>query len=300
MPTLNDHLHKLNNAKCFTLIDIKDGFFHIPLDEKSSAMTTMHTTYGRYRWKRLPFGINSAPEEFQMRLMTAFEGLEGISVITDDILVHGNGDTFESAEADHDKNFVKLMERAQEKDIRFNPNKLKFKQNELKFVGHVITQDGIKADPDKTKAIIDMPAPHDKPSLLRFIGMVNYLSTYCPNLSTTIRPLTDLTKKDMPFSWSETQQTAFIRTKELIASAPVLRFFDPKKPVTLRVDASDKGLGGALLQTNTDNLLQPVAFTSCTLTETERRYSQMKKECLAICNAFSKFHYWTPRHRSPQ
>ena len=154
MPTLNDHLHKLNNAKCFTLIDIKDELFHIPLDEKSSAMTTMHTTHGRYRWKRLPFGINSAPEEFQMRLMTAFEGLKGISVIADDILVHGNGYTFESAEADHDKNFVKLMERAQEKDIRFNPNKLKFKQNELKFVGHVITQDVIKADPDQPKPLL--------------------------------------------------------------------------------------------------------------------------------------------------
>ena len=141
-----------------------------------------------------------------------------------------------------------------------------------------------------------MPAPHDKPSLLRFIGMVNYLSAYCPNLSTTIRPLTDLTKKDIPFSWSETQQTAFIRTKELIVSTPVLCFFDPKKPVTLQVDASYKGLGGTLLQTNTDNLLQPVAFTSCTLTETERRYSQMEKECLAICNAFSKFHYWLYEH----
>ena len=102
---LNDHLYELNNAKCFTLIDIKDGFFHILLDEKSSEMTTMHSTYGRYRWEKHPFGINSAPKEFQMRLMRAFEGLKGIVVIADDILVHGNGEAFESAEADHDRNF---------------------------------------------------------------------------------------------------------------------------------------------------------------------------------------------------
>lgn len=121
MPTLNDHLHKLHNAKCFTLVDIKDGFLHIPLDEKSSSMTTMHTTHGRYRWKRLPFGINSAPEEFQIRLMTAFEGLEGIAIIADDILVYGNNDTFESAEADHDEKFVKLMEQAKKRTSDSTP-----------------------------------------------------------------------------------------------------------------------------------------------------------------------------------
>lgn len=165
-------------------------------------------------------------------------------------------------------------------------------------MGHIITQDGIKADPDKTKAITNMPAPHDKPSILRFIGMVNYLSAYCPNLSHTIRPLTDLTKKDVPFNWSEAKQAAFESTKALVSTAPVLRYFDPTKPVTLQVDASESGLGGALLQMNNDNQLQPVAFTSCTMTDTERRYSQMEKKCLAICNAFAKFRHCLYGHHN--
>ena len=102
MPTLNEQLHKLSAAKCFSLVDVREGFLHIPLDEESSWMTTMHTSYGRYRWLRLPFGIRSAPEEFQMRLSTAFEGLDGIVCIADDILVFGEGQDLAEAEKDHD------------------------------------------------------------------------------------------------------------------------------------------------------------------------------------------------------
>ncbi len=271
---------------------------HIPLDEKSSLMTTMHTSYGRYRWTRLPFGINSAPEEFQNRLMTALEGLNGTITIADDILVFGKGDSYEEAERDHDKNIIALLERARAKNLRFNPKKLQFKQKNVKFVGHIITSQGIKADPDKVSAITNMDAPHDKASLLRFIGMINFLTPYCENLSPTIRPLTELTKNDMKFVWSQTQDDAFRNAKKLIAEAPVLQFFSLDNPVTLQVDASDDGLGGVLLQPNQSGQLQPVAYTSCSLTDTEKRYSQMEKECLAICNAFRKFDHWLFGHSS--
>ena len=103
MPTLNEQLHRLYNAKCFSLVDAKDGFLQIPLDEASSFMTTMHTSYGCYRWLRLPFGISSAPEEFQQRILSALEGLEGIICIADDILVVGEGETLKEAEGDHDR-----------------------------------------------------------------------------------------------------------------------------------------------------------------------------------------------------
>lgn len=292
MPTLNEQLHQLANAKCFSLIDVKDGYLHIPLDEKSSYMTTMHTSYGRYRWTRLPFGISSAPEEFQSRLMTALEGLKGIALVADDILTYGVGDTYAEAEADHDQNILALMQRAREKDIRFNPSKFQFKQKELKFVGHIITEHGIKADPDKVSAIVNMEPPQNKAELLRFIGMVNFLSPFCANLSATIRPLTALTKDNMSFLWSISQQEAFRKAQDIIANTPVLQFYDLSKPITLQVDASDNGLGGVLMQPNIQGLLQPVAYTSCSLTETEKRYSQIEKECLAICNAFSKFDQW--------
>ena len=290
MPTLNEQLHKLCHAKCFSLVDVREGFLHVPLDEESSLMTTMHTSYGRYRWLRLPFGISSAPEEFQTRLISALEGLDGILCIADDILVFGEGRTYQEAEKDHDRRFVALMERCSKKNIKLNQSKLEFKLKEV--MGNIITDQGMQADPDKVSVITAMAPPRNKAWVQRFVGMANYLSPYCPNLSTTIRPLIQLTQSDTPFMWAQAQDDAFKKAKHLIATAPVLQYYDLNKPVTLQVDASEEGLGGALLQPNDDGQLQPVAYTSNSLNATEQRYSQIEKECLAICNAFGKFDHW--------
>ena len=196
MPTLNDKPHKLSAAKCYSLADVKDGFLHLPLDEESSWMNTMHTSYGKYRWLRLPFGITSAPEEFQMRLITALEGLEGIICSADDILAYGEGN--EEAEKDHDTRFIALMERCHKLNIKLNAAKLQFKLKELKFMGTIISDQGMKPDPEKIAAITQMQPPENNAALLRFIGMVNYLSPFCANLSSVIQPLQMLTQESVP------------------------------------------------------------------------------------------------------
>ena len=140
IPTLNEHLHKLCNAECLALEDVREGFLHIPLDDESSFLTTMHTSYGRYRWLCLPFGVSSAPEEFQKRLLDA---LEGIICIADDISVYGEGDTKEAALKDHDQRLVALMERCASKNIKLNAEKFKFKLREVKFMGNIITDNGM-------------------------------------------------------------------------------------------------------------------------------------------------------------
>ena len=145
MPTLNEQLHKLCDAKCFTMLDVRDGFLHAPQDEESSHMTTMHTTYGRYRWLRLPFGITSAPEEFQKRLIIALEGLEGVICIANDILVFGEGDDYKQAEKDHDRRLIALMERCIQQNIKLNAGKLQFKLKEVKFMGNINTSSHLKA-----------------------------------------------------------------------------------------------------------------------------------------------------------
>ncbi len=267
MPTLNKQLHKLCHAKFFSLVEVREGFFYILLDEESSRMTTMHTSFGRNRWPRLPFGISSPPEEFQNRLMDALEGLEGIICIADDILVFGEGKDFTETEQDHDRRFVGLMERCLKENIKLNPTKLQFKLPEVKFMGNIITENGMKADTVKITAITNIPTPRNKASLKRFLGMANYLSPHCPNMSTTIRPLTALTQKDVPFSWSEAQDEAFSGAKKLLATASTLQYYDLGKSV----------------------VLQPVALTSNSLNSTEQRYFQIEKECLAICNTFAKF-----------
>ena len=153
MQTLSEQLRKLCHAKCFSLVDVKEGFLHVPLDEESSLMTTMHTSYGRYRWLRLPFGISSAPKEFQKRFMSALEGLDGVLCIADDILVFGEGTTYSEAEKDHDHRLVALMEHCSKKNIKLNQSKLQFKLKQVKFMGNIITDQG------KKKCILNWPLP---------------------------------------------------------------------------------------------------------------------------------------------
>ena len=118
MPTLSEQLHKLCHAKCFSLVDVREGFLHVPLDQESLLMTTMYTSYGRYQWLHLPFGISSAPEEFQKHLMSVLEGLDGVLCIADDILVFGEGTMYQEAEKDHDWRPVALMECCSKKNIK--------------------------------------------------------------------------------------------------------------------------------------------------------------------------------------
>ncbi|XP_028409422.1 uncharacterized protein K02A2.6-like [Dendronephthya gigantea] len=158
-PTIDEILPDLAHARCFSVLDAKNGFWHIQLDEASSYATTFGTPWGRYRWLRMPFGISPAPEEFQRRVNDILLGLPGVKVIADDLLVYGSGATDEEAYLDHDKNLRGLMERCREKGLKLNPDKIQLRLEEVSYMGHRLTSNGLKIDPEKTKAIRDMPAP---------------------------------------------------------------------------------------------------------------------------------------------
>lgn len=137
MPTLHEMLQKLSLTKCFSLVDLKEGFLHIPLAEGSSWMTTVHTSYDKYRWLLLPFSITSAPDEFHMRLTSALEGLDGMICIVDGILVYREGNNVENGQADHDRRFIAFMERCHQRSMKLNAGKLRFKVKEVKFMGTI-------------------------------------------------------------------------------------------------------------------------------------------------------------------
>ena len=207
----------------------------------------------------------------------------------------GEGANQQQAEEDRDRRLIALIERCNHKNIKLNPDKLQFKLKEVKFMGKkIITSAGIKADPAKIAAITQMPTPRNKAVILRFIGMVNYLSAFCEHLSLIIKPLRNLTQNGVQFNWFEAQENAFKKAKDVIAKAPTLAYYDLHKPVVIQADASDESLyyRGALLQPHEHGRLQPVAFTSCSMSPAEQRYSQIEKECLAICHCFNKFDQW--------
>lgn len=214
MPTIDDILPDLSDAKCFSVLDAKDGFWHVRLDYESSLMTTFNSPFGRFRWLRMPFGINTAPEEFQRRQHQALEGLPGVKSIHDDILVIGEGKTVAEAQEDHDRNFMRLMERCREKQLKLNKDKMKFRQSQVKFIGHTITAEGLKADPEKVKAVLDMPNPTDVAGVRRFIGFVTYLAKFLPKLSDICEPLRKLTQKDIEWHWTSEHDNAVRQVKK--------------------------------------------------------------------------------------
>ena len=295
MPTIEEILPELAKAKVFSVADAKNGFWQVKLDETSSYLTTFWTPFGRYRWLRMPFGIATAPEEYQRRQHEVLEGLPGIHVIADDILITGQGETQEEALRDHDRNLVALLQRAREVNLKLNPKKLKLRLNEVPYIGHLLTPDGVKPDPEKVRAVQDMPRPDGRnraekvKAVQRFLGFVNYLAKFVPHLADESEHLRRLTDKDAEWVWEKHHQNAFDRIKKLVANHPVLCYYDISKPVSIQCDSSETGLGAALLQDG-----QPVAFASRTLTPTERGYAQIEKECLAIvfsCDRFNQYIY---------
>jgi hypothetical protein len=201
MPTIKEVATKLSNAKVFSVHDAKNGFWQMKLDEESSKLTTFNTPIGRFRWLRMPFGVCSASEEFQRRLNITFENLEGTAVIADESLVFGEGDDIEAARNDHDQNLRNALQRARERNLKMNKEKAKLRLTEFPYIRHLLISDGIKPDPKKMEAIQNMPQPINVPSVKGFLGMVNYLSKFLPNISTITEPLRQLEAKYVEWHW---------------------------------------------------------------------------------------------------
>lgn len=284
LPTVEDIATRLNGAKVFSLLDAKDGFWHVELEEESSHLTTFNTPFGRYRWKRMPFGINSAPEVFQRKMHEIAENLRGLEVVADDFLVCGFGATTEEAAADHNRNLKQLLEKCRKKNLKMNKDKMRLGLSEVPFIGHLLTADGVKLDPRKHDAINNMPKPSDAKGVLRFLGMVQYLAKFLPQLSDATVNLRKLTLKNEEWNWTSDHEKEFQVLKKLITAAPVLAFYDVRKPVTIQCDASESGIGSVLMQDG-----RPVAFSSRSMTKTEQRYAQIEKEMLAIVHSCTKF-----------
>ena len=166
MPILDELLPKLSNAKVFSTLHAKDGFYQVGLDESSSLKTTFWTPFGRYKYLRLPFGINLAPEEFECKLHEKLDSLSGVEVIRDDILVMGYGENDEEANQNHDENLIRLLEQARKANLRLNSSKFNLKKSEVRFMGHLITKDGLQPDSEKVKAAQEILRPTSKKELL--------------------------------------------------------------------------------------------------------------------------------------
>ena len=288
MSTLEDLLPELAEARIFSVLDVRNGFWHISLDDQSSKLTAFGTPFGKYRWKRLPFGVSTAPEIFQERLNAAIKGIRGVYTVANDIFIIGKGSTEAIAREDHDKNLTALLDRCQEKGIKLNGERCQIATQKVKYMGHVLSSDGLLSDSAKIEAIQKMPRPMNVAGIHRFIGMTGYLSRFLGHLSDLCEPLRQLTKRSIQWQWNEEHQQGFDKIKAAVTQTPVLQYFDGKLPTTIQCDASQTGLGAVPMQSR-----GPIAYASRALTETEKQYAQIEKEMLAIVYAMEKFHTYT-------
>ena len=237
----------------------------------------------------MPFGISSAPEVFQHRMHEVIEGLEGVEVVADDFVVVGFGSTEEAADKNHDIHLGNFLKRCEERHLQLNDEKFQLRQTKVPFIGHVVTSEGLQVDPYKVKAIVEMPPPTDVAGVRCLLGLAQYLSKFLPHLLDLTKPLRELTRQDSQWTWDCPQKKAFEKLKEAVSNTPILRYYNLSEEVTLQRDASQSGLGAALLQGG-----QPVADASRALTPTESRYAQIEKELLSIvfaCKHFEPYVY---------
>ena len=285
LPRVEDTLAMLEGSKVFSKMDANSGFWQVGLSRESRKLTTFLTPFGRFQFCKMPFGISAAPEFFQRQMMRILEGIRGVVCMMDDVLVFGRD------QREHDDILKIVLKRMRRAGLTLNREKCEFNRDRIKFLGHVISGRGIEADPDKVKAITEMPRPQSKKELKSFLGMVNYLAKFNKGLAELERPLRDLTRKRAEFAWGSEQEESFEKIKSLVTQAPILVKFSLSKNHRVTADSSCFALGAALLQQEREGW-RPVAYLSRALTDTEKRYAQMEKEALAITWACERLDFY--------
>uniref|UniRef100_A0A8C6LCJ1 ribonuclease H n=1 Tax=Nothobranchius furzeri TaxID=105023 RepID=A0A8C6LCJ1_NOTFU len=291
LPTREEIVSEMSGATLFSKLDASHGFWQIKLEDESSKLCTFNTPFGRYQFLRMPFGITSAPEVFHRTMEYILEGLDGVRVYVDDIIIWG------ATVEQHNERLVRVLQRIRANGLKLNKAKCQFGVREIVFLGDQLSGAGVKPDDRKIKAILEMPCPADKKAVLRALGMINFVGKFIPNLSSKTLHLRQLLHEKQEFSWTGDHDDEWKRLKHILTSEPVLMFYDPQRQTKISTDASTHGIGAVLLQHDGDDW-RPVAYASRAMTAAECRYAQIEKECLGLVYGFEKFHnfvYGLPR-----
>lgn len=284
LPNITDILDKLGHSIYFSTLDLASGFHQIELDSKAIPKSAFTTPYGHYEFLRMPFGLKNAPATFQRVMDSILIGLQGerCFVYLDDIVV------FASSLQEHEEKLREVFTRLQEFELKIQPDKCEFLRNEVAYLGHIISSEGVKPNPDKVEAVQNFPVPKCCKDIKAFLGLTGYYRRFISNFSKITKPLTSLLKKDVPFIWGEAQQKAFNECKNLLTNPPILQYPNFNKEFVLTTDASLYAIGSVLSQGEIGKDL-PIAYASRTLNKAESNYSTIERELLAIVWAVKHF-----------
>ena len=281
LPKIADILYELEGFRYATAINLSMGYYHIPLDEYSQQLCTTILPWGKYRYKKLPMGISSAPDIFQSIMDDILGDLQFVRVYIDDILIISDG-TYD----DHMSKLDIVLSRVEQAGFRANVRKCFFAEDELEYLGYLLTRTGVKPQPKKVEAILRLQAPKNVKQLRTFLGMVNYYRDMWRRRSHLLAPLSALLSKKKNFDWTEECQQSFEEIKRVISQEAMLAFPDFSKTFHIYTDASDYQLGGVIMQDD-----KPLAFYTRKLNDAQKRYATGEQELLGIVETLKEFRH---------
>lgn len=286
LPNIEDILDQLGHSKYFTTLDLASGFHQINMKKSDQQKTAFSTPLGHYEYTRMPFGLKNAPATFQRLMNSILTGLQGLEcfVYIDDIVVYA------SSIEEHTAKLHKIFTRLRQNNLKLQPDKCEFLRREVSYLGHIISDEGVKPNPIKVAAIKSFPKPSCQKSIKSFLGLVGYYRKFIKDFAQVAKPLTLLLKNDVLFNWGIEQENSFEKFKNILISEPLLKYPDFNQEFVLTTDASNFALGAVLSQGPIGNDL-PIAYASRTLNNSEQNYSTTEKELLAIV--------WSVKHFRP-
>ena len=283
IPRIDDCIDSVGNAQVVSKFDLLKGFWQVPLTDNAKELSAFVTPKGLFQYKVMPFGMKNSPATFQRIINDVIGDVPHCSAYIDDIIVYT--DNWDQ----HMETMRLLFEKLLHAKLTVNLNKCEFGHARVQFLGHVVGHGVVTPVEAKVKAICDFPQPKNQKELMRFLGMAGYYRKFCPNFSTVAEPLTRLLSKSKKYEWSSSADDSFQGLKGMLASSPVLAAPQFDKPFKLAVDASDVACGGVLLQEDTQDVDHPVCYFSKKFNVSQRRYSTIEKECLALILSLQHF-----------
>jgi len=299
----DDIFRDLQGMLFYTTFDLKHGFWQIEIVPSDRHYTAFSVAgLGQFQYCRLPFGLSNSPATFCRVVTTAIagsanlmEGDERVSIArayVDDIIIASKD--FDS----HVTHINIILSALHEANLTIHPGKCTWAKPEIKFLGHIVDRNGIRLDPERVRRISEWQPPTNRRALLRFIGFVNFCRMFVPRFGALCHPLYMLTSKNKDFNWDEEHQEAFESVKHAMQSAETLAIpiYDGR-PFLIECDASNYGIGAALLQQQDDGSLRPIAFAGRALKPQEETYGISEKECMAMVYALQQFNIYTAGHK---
>jgi hypothetical protein len=266
-------MDQLHGAVVFSKIDLRTGYHQIRVKTEDVSKTAFRTRYGHYEYLVMPFGVTNAPAIFMDYMHRIFNPFldKFVIVFIDDILIYSK--SYE----EHEDHWRQVLQILREKKLYAKLSKCEFWLEEVKFLGHVITKDGIAVDPAKVETILSWEQPRTVTEIRSFVGLAGYYRRFIEGFSKIAAPLTQLTKKNQPFVWTQECEESFQTMKRLLTTSPVLVLPQPDQPYEVYCDASYQGLGCVLMQHR-----KVVAYASRQLKTHEKNYPTHDLELAAV------------------